>query len=313
MRLALPDLVSNSYFPAIAAVDLGCFRDEGLEMELELHFPVTSAMEGLRDGRFDFVAGAAHATLTAFHRWEGARLLAALAQHMYWFLVLRTDLGARRGDVAAVKGLSIGAAPGVDLGLIGLLRAAGIDPERDGVQIGPVPGTDKPSVSFGVTAAEALAAGRIDGFWANGMGAEVAVRSGAGTIVLDVRRGDGPSTARGFTFPALVTTADRIEHEPETAAAAVRAIVRAQAALRENVDLATEIGRRLFPPVEAELIAELIRRDLPFYDPRIAPATVDSLNAFAREIGLIEQDVPYDHVVATQFSHLWQGPPSGTG
>src|SRR5712692_4719695 len=132
MRLALPDLVSNSYFPAIAAVELGCFRDEGLDVELELHFPVPAAMQGLRDGRFDFVAGAAHTTLTAFPRWQGARLLAALAQRMYWFLVLRADLRAKRDNVEAVKGLRIGAAPGVDLGLRALLLAAGIDPERDG-------------------------------------------------------------------------------------------------------------------------------------------------------------------------------------
>ena len=305
MRLAVPDLVSNSYFPAIAAVELGCFEAEGLKVELELHFPVTSAMEGLRDGRFDFVAGAAHATLTAFPDWNGARLLVALARHMYWFLVLRPGLASGRSDLQAVKGLRIGAAPGVDLGLIGLLRAGGIEPERDGVQIGPVPGTDQASVSFGVTAAKALAAGSIDGFWANGMGAEVAVRNGDGTIVLDVRHGDGPASARDFTFPALVATTARIGGEPETARAAVRAIVRAQAALRENVDLATDIGRRLFPPMEAELIAELVRRDLPFYDAAIAPETVASLNAFARGMGLLDQDVAYDHVVATEVASSW--------
>ena len=33
--LAIPDLISSSYFPAIAAVDLGCFADEGLDVELQ--------------------------------------------------------------------------------------------------------------------------------------------------------------------------------------------------------------------------------------------------------------------------------------
>ena len=40
MKIAIPDLVSNSYFPAVAAVDLGFFKEEGLDMELELIFPV---------------------------------------------------------------------------------------------------------------------------------------------------------------------------------------------------------------------------------------------------------------------------------
>ena len=28
MKLAVPDLISNSYFPAVAAVELGFFREE---------------------------------------------------------------------------------------------------------------------------------------------------------------------------------------------------------------------------------------------------------------------------------------------
>ena len=34
LKIALPDLVSNSYFPAIAAVELGYFKDEGLDAEI---------------------------------------------------------------------------------------------------------------------------------------------------------------------------------------------------------------------------------------------------------------------------------------
>src|SRR5207249_6189824 len=104
MRIAVPDLISNSYFPAVAAVELGYFKAEGLDADLELLFPVPKTMEALREGALDFVAGAAHATLSAFPDWRGARLLAALAQRMYWFLVLRADLGAQRGDLGAVKG-----------------------------------------------------------------------------------------------------------------------------------------------------------------------------------------------------------------
>ncbi|OGA23660.1 MAG: nitrate ABC transporter substrate-binding protein, partial [Betaproteobacteria bacterium RIFCSPLOWO2_02_FULL_67_26] len=270
LRVAVPDLVSPSYFPAIAAVELGFFEREGLDATIELLFPVTRTYEELRDGRLDFVAGAAHAPLYAFRNWEGCKLLAALAQHMYWFLILRKDLGAKRGDLAAVKGLRIGAAPGPVDGLKRMLVESGIDPERD-VSIGPVPGTAGAGVSFGVAAAKALEAGKLDGFWANGMGAEVAVRNGAGTLVLDARRGDGPPAARDYTFPALVTTQKKIDGEPDQVAAAVRALVAAQRALKEDPSRATAVGRKLFPEAEAALIAGLIRRDAPFYDPAISP------------------------------------------
>lgn len=305
MRIAVPDLISNSYFPAVAAVELGFFKAEGLNAQLELLFPVPKTMEALRDGALDFVAGAAHATLSAFPDWRGARLLAALAQRMYWLLVVRSDLRATRGDLGAVKGLHIGAAPGPDAGLRRLLTEAGIDLERDGVQIGPIPGTNEPGVSFGVTAAKGLEAGTLDGFWANAMGAEVAVRRGVGTVVLDVRRGDGPPSAQSYTFPALVATEQKIEHEPESVAAAIRAIVKAQRALRADPSQATLVGRRLFPPMEAELITELIARDLPYYDPTISEQSVASLNRFAQDMGILATPVAYDRVVATGFSHLW--------
>lgn len=307
MRLGLPDFVSNSYFPAIAAVELGFFRAEGLDMELELIFPVPKTFEALRDRELDFVAASAHATLTAFPEWKGAKLLAALASHMYWFLVLRSDLGAKRGEVEAVKGLRIGAAPGVDLGLRRLLAAAGIDPQADHVRIGPVPGAAEAGVSFGVTAAKALADGLIDGFWANGMGAEVAVRSGAGAVVLDIRRGEGPPEARGYTFPALATSDRLIAERPAAAAAAVRALVRTQRALVEDPQRAASVGKALYPAEEAQLIAGLIERDAPYYDPRISEDAVAHMNRFARDVGLLSAPVPYEEVVATRFSRMWDG------
>ena len=117
LKLAVPDLVSNSYFPAVAAVELGFFAEVGLDVSLQLIFPVDKAYHAMRDGQVDIVAGSAHSALAAFPRFEGAKLLCAQAQGMYWFLVLRADLKPERGDVSVVKGRRIGAAPWVDFGL----------------------------------------------------------------------------------------------------------------------------------------------------------------------------------------------------
>ena len=307
MRMAVPDLVSNSYFPAVAAVELGFFKANGIDMELEMVFPIPRAMEGLRDGSIDFVAGPAHATLSAFPGWEGAKLLAALSQHTFWVLVMRSDLGVQPGDVDAVRGRRIGAAPGPDAALRALLTEAGIDPERDGVALGPVPGSGEPGVSFGVHAAQALRERIVDGFWANAMGAEVSVRSGIGTVTLDPRQGRGPTAARDFTFASLVTTDRLIEESPATAEGAVRAVVEAQRALRADPSRAAEVGQQLFPAEEAAIIEDLVRRDSPYYTAAISLGTVASLNDFSRKNGRLTGDVPYEQVVATQFSHLWGG------
>jgi NitT/TauT family transport system substrate-binding protein len=306
IRIAVPDLISNSYFPAIAAVELGMFKSEGLDASIDLLFPVPKTFEALREGQLEFVVGSAHATLLAFPEWRGAKLLAAIAQHTYWFLVIRSDLDPERGDLNVVKGLRIGAAPGVDLSLRRMLVEAGIDPEKNNVQIVPIPGAAGPTVSFGLSAAKALEEGKLDGFWANGMGCEVALRRGVGTMVLDIRRGDGPPAARDYTFSALVTTEKLIEREPQTAAAAVRALVKSHKALKEDVSRATVVGKKRFPAAEADLIAELVRRDLPYYDPTITREKVQAMNRFAQEIGLLSAPVPFEGVVATQFSHLWQ-------
>ena len=307
MLMAVPDLVSNSYFPAVAAVELGFFKAHGIDMELEMVFPIPRAMEGLRDGSIDFVAGPAHATLSAFPGWEGAKLLAALSQHTFWVLVMRSDLGVRPGDVDAVRGRRIGAAPGPDAALRALLAEAGIDPERDGVALGPVPGSGAPGVSFGVHAAQALRERIVDGFWANAMGAEVSVRSGIGTVTLDPRQGLGPTAARDFTFASLVTTDRLIEESPATAEGAVRAVVEAQRALRADPSRAAEVGQQLFPAEEAAIIEDLVRRDSPYYTAAISPGTVASLNDFSRKNGRLTGDAAYEQVVATQFSHLWGG------
>jgi len=304
MRIAVPDLVSNSYFPAVAAVELGFFREQGIEMELEMVFPVGRAMQALRDGDIDFVAGPAHPTLSAFPGWQGAKLLAALSQHTFWLLVMRSDLEVEPGNVEAVKGRRIGAAPGPDAALCRLLAEAGVDPDAD-VSLAPVPGSDAAGVSFGVHAAQALRDGAIDGFWANAMGAEVAVQSGIGKVVLDPRRGLGPVAARDYTFAALVATDRLIEDSPAIAEGAVRAVVAAQRALQADPTRAAEVGRRLFPADEAELIADVVRRDAPYYSAAISPDSVASLNKFCRNLGLLSGDVAYEQVVASRFAHLW--------
>jgi NitT/TauT family transport system substrate-binding protein len=306
MKLAVPDMISTSYFPALAAVELGFFAREGLDVELEMIFPISKAYEALRDDTIAFVAGSAHAALSAFPEWRGVKLLAAQAQGMYWFLVMHTDRKGRRGKLDVVRNSRIGAAPWVEMGLRGLLAEAGFDLVRDGIEIVPISGSH--GVNFGLNAAQALEDRRIDGFWANGMGAEEAVRRGVGTMILDVRRGDGPPACFDYTMASLATSDRLIARSPDVAAAAVRALRNAQEALKRDVSLATEVGKRLFPEAQAALIAELIERDLPYYDPAISKSSVDSMNAFARRMGLLEANVPYEDVVAVASSAGWTTP-----
>jgi NitT/TauT family transport system substrate-binding protein len=307
MRIAVADFVTNTCFPLFAAEELGFFKAEGLDAQIELITPATKAISALREGATDaYAGGSVHAVLKSFPCWKGVKLIAALSQGIPWLLVVRADLRAERGDMNALNGLRIGADHGPDAALKQLLIASGLDVERDKVQIVPVPGAGEPGVSFGVAAAKALDAGQIDAFWANAMATEIAIRRGVGKILLDVRRGDGSPAARNFTFSGVVTTDALIDRDPERIAATVRAIVKTHKVLRADPARAAEVGKRRFPPDAAELIAAIIERDLPFYDAAIPEEAVNGLNRFAQSIGLLAEPVPYEQVVAARFRDLWR-------
>lgn len=303
-RIAAVDLVSNTCFPALAADELGFFKAEGLDARIELA-AMLGATKALRDGSADaMIAGSVHDVLTEFPDWQGVKVAVALSKGTPWLLVVRADLKAQRGDLSALKGLRITAAEGPDLALKRMLFDAGVIPGTD-VQIVELPGAKSRDVSFGVFAARALQAGQIDGFWANAMGGESAVSSGAGKILVDVRRGDDPGEVRHFTFAGTAITDGFIAREPETAGAAVRAIVKAQKALRADPSLARQVGLGKFPKEAAELIANVVARDVAFYDPAITEEMILKMNQFAQSVGHLSGPVAYEKVAAVQFRDLW--------
>ena len=305
MRIAAVDLISNTCFPALAADELGFFKAEGLDARIELVASL-GATKALHDGSADaMIAGSVHDVLTEFPQWKGVKIVVALSKGTPWLLVVRADLNAKRGDISAIRGLRLTAAEGPDLALRQMLIGAKIDPDRD-LQIIELPGARARDVSFGVFAARALEAGQIDGFWANAMGAETAVSRGVGKVLVDVRRGDDPGEVRRFTFAGMVTSDIFTESNPTAVAAAVRAIVKTQKALKADPRLAAEVGRRKFPTEAADLISTVVKRDLVFYDPVILQEEVEAMNRFAQAVGHLAGPVPYDEVVARRFRDSWQ-------
>jgi ABC-type nitrate/sulfonate/bicarbonate transport system substrate-binding protein len=305
-RLSVADLDSPSYFVAAAAVELGFFKQEGVDTELEVHFGAKDGPEALRDGTLHFFGGPAFAGTRAFPGWKGAKLLCALSQYSYWFLAVRADLDIRKGDIEALKGLRLSASPPWPiLSLKYMLNDAGIDLARDNVQIvDAVPMADWAQGQVGIAA---IRQGVADGYWGNGMRVALGEKLGVAKLHLDLRRGDGPPGARWYNFAALTASERFVDEHPEAAAGAVRAIVKTQKALAADPSLAAGIGQRLFPADEAPLIAELIRRDTPFYQAGISKEAVDGLNKFAVGIGLVSEAVPYERMVASQYRNLWNG------
>jgi len=145
----------------------------------------------------------------------------------------------------------------------------------------------------------------VDGLWANVLGCELAIQLGGASVVVDTRRGDGPPSAGNYSFAALATTESNIETEPERIEAVIRGVVRAQSVIRQDPARATEVARKLFPAVEAELMGQILARDAEFYRPAISMEAIKEMNRFATAVGLLSSPVPYEQVVATQFRSLW--------
>ncbi|MFZ2069623.1 MAG: ABC transporter substrate-binding protein [Xanthobacteraceae bacterium] len=299
-RLVVADLDSPSYFVATAAVELGFFREEGIDAEVERAYGALNGPERLRNGEVHFLGGPAYMATRAFPGWKGVKLLCALAQYSYWFLAVRADLDVRRGDVEALKGLRISSSTAFpEVGLRHLLKQGGIDLERDKVSIVPLPNTKDEHLKYRV-GVDALGQNIADAYWGNGMRLAIGEKLGVAKVHLDLRRGDGPSGARFYNFPALTTTERLIEEHPDVAAGAVRAVVKAQQALKADPSRATPIAERLFASEAASLIAGLVARDAPFYDATISPEAVDGINKFAIANGLLSGPLPYDGLVASR-------------
>jgi ABC-type nitrate/sulfonate/bicarbonate transport system substrate-binding protein len=135
----------------------------------------------------------------------------------------------------------------------------------------------------------------------------LAERAGLAKLHLDLRRGDGPPGAHRYNFAALTATEALIAEQPEVAAAAVRAIVATQKALKADPSLSKKVCDELFPgEEEADVMPILIGRDAPFYDAAISSDVVDGLNKFAIANGLIDKPLAFEDIVAERFSHLWK-------
>lgn len=309
-RLAVGDFDSPSFFVATAAAELGFFKQEGVDIELDRTYGGHNGAERLRDGTLDFFGTGAYDVARIFQDWKGVKLLCALSQYSYWFLAVRADLDVKRGDLEALKGLRISTSMAAPLlCLKHLLRESRIDLERDNVRL-VAAAPPREGRWRGYAGIEAITEGIADAYWGNGMRLAIGEKRGVAKLHLDLRRGDGPSGARFYNFAALTAAERLVDEQPEIAAGAVRAIVRTQQALKSDPSLVSELGERLFLPEEASLIAGLIARDMPFYDATISPQAVDGLTKFAMASGIIAEPVHYDRIVVSQFNHLWKLSPA---
>ena len=130
------------------------------------------------------------------------------------------------------------------------------------------------------------------------MAAEVALRNGVGTLVLDVRRGDGPPGCFNYTFASLAARTDLLKQMPEIGKSANRAICNTLQTLSADPSRATQLARPLFPQFATDIIADLIARDVPYYSAAITSDAIEGLSQFTIATGLAKREVTHAELVA---------------
>jgi hypothetical protein len=97
---------------------------------------------------------------------------------------------------------------------------------------------------------------------------------------------------------SLAVTDDFLARRSGDAARMVQAMEQTHTALKRDVALASQVGRRVFPEREASLISSLVERDLPFYSTAISRPFVAGMNDFARKRGILSGNPAYADIVA---------------
>lgn len=285
------------YAPQYAAIELGFFKDEGIDLTLENGAGADKVMTALISGEADIGFMGSEASIYVYRQGSAdyAVNFAQLTQRAGNFLVGRTpqkDFSWQDLKGKTVLGGRAGGMPQMVFEYI--LKKNGIDPKKDLV-------IDQ-SIDFGLTAA-AFTGNTADytvEFEPFATGLE---KEGNGCVVasLGVDSGYVPYTAYSAKKSYL-------EANPHLIQAFTNAI---QSGLEYvNTHSSEEIAKVIrpqFPETEEAVIASIIERyktqDTWKNDTIFEKESFDLLQNILKEAGELEEYVPYENLVVTEFSN----------
>lgn len=240
LTLAVGGKPTLYYLPLTLAERLGCFRDEGLSVEI-VDFPGgAKALQALVGGSADVVSGA----------YEHTIAMQTLAQKVQAFVLQGTNPGLELGIVKAkwsayswpkdLKGMRVGvSAPGSSTHMFvnHLLASVGLTPDDVSIV----------GVGTGAGAVAAVRGGRIDALSSVEPVMSLLVKSGDLKIFHETISDAGTKAIFGGTLPAacLYAKADFVRRNPGTVQALTNAIVRALHWLK---DASTDDVLKTVPP-----------------------------------------------------------------
>jgi NitT/TauT family transport system substrate-binding protein len=294
------------WYPAYVARAAGLFEQEGLDPEwIDVGSGTNQAASVISGSATMTPSGIEHAIEAGAN---GGDIVAfAMLFEMYPIQITISSAAVRRSGIEAamptdekvrrLAGLTIGitsAGSGTDTMIRSVLVARGHNPDTM-LRLQPV----------GSPAAVMAAFDRrlIDGFVLTAPYPDMAEASGAGMVAINAFRGDLPEV-RGVPYTAMLTSRATIRRQPDTIAAATRALTKAITFANDKPEETQRLLHQFFRRVDPELFSrfEPAYRRAAAQNPVISQPQYDALLAWLRITKPNAPNTPYATAVETSFA-----------
>ena len=213
-----------AYVDLLVACYYGFFESEGLAPEIYTFRSPTEIRSALAAGDIDISQTSLFTVMKSVATGVPLLGIAYGRQGSQYYITVKADLPVREGHIEDLKGLKIGVTSlgaTTDIYLRYFLKKSGIDPDKDVTIL---------AVGVGASMIAALQAGTVDAFIVAAPAPQIATYDmGIGKIFL---RLDDYRPFSEMASGVVVTTYSIAKNKPEVLKAAVRAIIKANEALR---------------------------------------------------------------------------------
>jgi NitT/TauT family transport system substrate-binding protein len=303
VKIATINLLTFS--PVYVADKLGYFKAEGLNVTLIPTSGGAASAQAMLGGSVQAATTGFDTPISLTAKGQPCRSLVGMEMATIYAFVGGKKFPLVPADdpkafVDAIKGKKFGVASAGSTGDViarGLFSEYGLNPDKD-VKVIPV-GT-------GAAASAALQSGAVDALISYEPDVTKMATSGAGRVVFDLRNTKTETTYSQLPTSTLQATAKWIKDNPETAAALVRAVAKADDVLREQPDVALPVLKQLYPDLPPESVEGAYKVAQSHFKPAITQATYDSAMKVYKTAGTITADIPYSQTIGTQFSQYWK-------
>lgn len=298
----IASFASFVFLPVWVAKEGGYFEREGVNPELLFFTSGTEMTAAMLSKSVDFASTMADRPMLLLDRGQQTRILIALTTVAPYSLVVPVNSKIKHGDLAALKGKKIAITQkgsATDVAVQAILRPAGIDIDKDVTLVAL--GTLENGIA-------AMKSGQVDAVILTEPATTVAVdKEKVGEILIDLRKGEGPSAASRSTFASLQATDDYINANPEVVKHVISAICKATKDLHDDPRKFLPVAKKYFPNTDQAVLERALLNEAASYGTQVTSEMIKSVSDVNLSLSVIQHNYAIDNVVVgAAYRPLWK-------